>query len=311
VTVSTTANVCWPSRLAYAASLLFTFTSAATNAVYGFNRGADLPSALIWLLVSVAASVVFALSVPALLKSLAARKWAQALLVCIGFVVCGSYSVVAALGSASGGRADAAQFETAMTSNRVRAQAAYEKAKAELDRLVVPKRSVAELEPALAAAKANPRTKGCVADGRSLAVRCPGLEAELARARGYEQLQGEMATARGALAMQGPPRQANSDAKALAGYLTAFGFDVQADALNKVLALLAVLVIELGGGASLAIGMALGDMSRNAPETQKRSDVPAETLGVPGGVPSRQEQAFPAFQSRSMQPQHDHAERTE
>ena len=59
-------------------------------------------------------------------------------------------------------------------------------------------------------------------------------------------------------------RQANSDAAAISAYLSALGWSVHTDTLNKLLALLAVLVIELGGGASLAIGMAL---SQTAPRT--------------------------------------------
>jgi hypothetical protein len=92
----------WQAQIAYGAAFLFTLTSASTNALYGFRKGADLPSALIWLAVSIAASVVFALGVPALLKSISARKWTQVLLVCVGLLTCGSYSIVAALGSASG-----------------------------------------------------------------------------------------------------------------------------------------------------------------------------------------------------------------
>ena len=60
------------------------------------------------------------------------------------------------------------------------------------------------------------------------------------------------------LAKTAPAKVANSDAAALAGYLAALGWPVAPDVLNKLLALLAVLVIELGRGGSLAIGMALG-----------------------------------------------------
>ena len=61
-------------------------------------------------------------------------------------------------------------------------------------------------------------------------------------------------------------RQANSDAAALAGYFGALGWKIEADTLNKLLALLAVLVIELGGGASLAVGMALSEKTSVRPD---------------------------------------------
>jgi hypothetical protein len=102
--VPTTGGSIWPARLAYAAALVFTGASAGTNAIYGWHRGVDLAGSVIWLSVSIAASIVFALSVPALLRSISARKVAQSQLVFVGLVVCGTYSIVAALGSASGGR---------------------------------------------------------------------------------------------------------------------------------------------------------------------------------------------------------------
>jgi hypothetical protein len=54
-----------------------------------------------------------------------------------------------------------------------------------------------------------------------------------------------------------PGKVANSDAKALARYLQGLGIEVTADRLNDLLVLLAVVMIEGGGGLSLAIGMAL------------------------------------------------------
>jgi hypothetical protein len=47
------------------------------------------------------------------------------------------------------------------------------------------------------------------------------------------------------------PKQANSDAAALAGYFAALGLNVQTDAINRLLVLLGVLVIECGGGLAL------------------------------------------------------------
>jgi hypothetical protein len=61
------------------------------------------------------------------------------------------------------------------------------------------------------------------------------------------------------LAHTGPAKVANSDAVALAVYLQAIGLSIDADRVNKLLVLLAVLCIEAGGGLSLAVGMALSD----------------------------------------------------
>src|SRR5262249_8383859 len=68
-----------------------------------------------------------------------------------------------------------------------------------------------------------------------------------------------MSAAEGELAAHGSPKPANSDAVALATYLQALGLSIDADRVNKLLVLLAVLCVEAGGGFSFAVGMALRD----------------------------------------------------
>jgi hypothetical protein len=68
-----------------------------------------------------------------------------------------------------------------------------------------------------------------------------------------------MNAAQAELARISAPKQANSDAAALVGYLAAFGVIVQPDAINRILVLLAVLVIECGGGLALAVGLSLSE----------------------------------------------------
>ena len=89
---------------------------------------------------------------------------------------------------------------------------------------------------------------------------CPPhpLAPELARAKRRAELEAKIERAAAELARTGPAKQANSDAKALSSYLQALGLDTDADRVNKLLVLLAVLMIEAGGGLSLALGMALG-----------------------------------------------------
>jgi hypothetical protein len=65
--------------------------------------------------------------------------------------------------------------------------------------------------------------------------------------------------ARAELELIAAPRQANSDAAAPASYFAAFGFNVQTDAVNRLLVLLAVVVIECGAGSALAVGLSLSE----------------------------------------------------
>src|SRR6478672_10818395 len=105
----------WPARLAYIAGGLFTLASAGTNLIYGWSKGADLGSSLVWAAVSVAVSIVFALSWPALIRSIDAKQWTRGAMVGVALLITGAYSVSAALGSAMGGRANAAAVENATT----------------------------------------------------------------------------------------------------------------------------------------------------------------------------------------------------
>ena len=42
----------WPSRLAFLAALIFTLASSGTNLIYGWSKGSDLGSSLVWASVS-------------------------------------------------------------------------------------------------------------------------------------------------------------------------------------------------------------------------------------------------------------------
>jgi hypothetical protein len=86
----------------------------------------------------------------------------------------------------------------------------------------------------------------------------------------------------------GPAKQANSDARTLARYLQALGVNTNAEHLNDLLTLLAVLMIEAGGGLSLALGMALGvgaTTNRERPQAPAMSESPDGT-GRPTGAPA-------------------------
>src|SRR5947209_149708 len=81
--------------------------------------------------------------------------------------------------------------------------------------------------------------------------------ADQRRVEQREKAKAAMDKAAAELAMTGPAKIANSDAVALATYLQGLGIGMDADRVNKLLVLLAVLVIECGGGLSLAVGLSL------------------------------------------------------
>jgi hypothetical protein len=247
----------WPARAAYFSAAIFTGASGTINVTYGWQKGGDLAGSLTWATVAAAVAIVFALSWPALIRSLEARRWSAALVALVALVLAGSYSVTAALGSAAGGRANATTTETATTDARKKAQDAYDAAKAELSTLK-PARPVAELEAIIAR---NPEAGGrCAFVNGSMRTVCPPhpLAPELARAKRRAELEAKIESEAAKLASTGPAKQANSDARTLARYLQALGVNTTPEHLNDLLVLLAVLMIEAGGGLSLALGMALG-----------------------------------------------------
>jgi hypothetical protein len=76
-----------------------------------------------------------------------------------------------------------------------------------------------------------------------------------------DRAQAGMEKASEGLAKIQPARVVNSDANALTRYLGALGLEVGPGRVNDLLVLLAVILIEVGGGLSLAIGMALSGRS--------------------------------------------------
>jgi hypothetical protein len=303
-------------RCAYLSATIFIGASGATNLTYGWQKGSDLASSCVWAAVAGAVAIVFALSWPALIRSVDARRYSAALIALAAMLLSGAYCVTAALGSAAGGRANAAATETATTDARAKAQAAYDVAKAELESLTAAKPG-AELQSLIETTKAElaklPAGRS-VAEVEALDRRYPGRDcgaengtgrwicqrpdpyaAELARARQRERLAAKLAllvvdagkaddrlaaqrtAARTALERAAaelgriqPARVANSDAKALTRYLGALGVEVSPDQLNDLLILLAVVMVEFGGGLSLAIGMALSGAP--APEHAERPE---------------------------------------
>src|SRR5262245_884388 len=192
---STATATPWPARAAYFSAAIFTGASGSINVTYGWQKGGDLAGSLTWAAVAAAVAIVFALSWPALIRSLEARRWSAALVALVALVLAGSYSVTAALGSAAGGRANAATTESATTDARRKAQDAYDAAKAELA-TVKPARPVAELQ--------------VMRDGWFRSCKqCGGwvLEPELARAKRRAELEAKIERVAGELASTGPAKQ--------------------------------------------------------------------------------------------------------
>lgn len=203
MSIGTAAASPWPARAAYFSAALFTAASGTINVTYGWQKGGNLAGSLTWAAVAGAVAIVFALSWPALIRSMDARRWSAALIALVALTLSGSYSVTAALGSAAGGRADATIAEAANRDARKKAQEAYDAARAELDALK-PARPVAELEALIAAARPVCRIVVAVGRRETVCTPPPALLAELGRAKRRAELEGKIEREAAALATSGP-----------------------------------------------------------------------------------------------------------
>lgn len=168
------------------------------------------------------------------------------------------------------------------THTRQKAQTSYGTAKAELDALKT-SRPVAELEPLVEAARPVCRIVVTTGSRETVCAKPAALVAELGRAKRRAQLEATMQKATTDLATN-KSKVANSDAKALAAYLTGLGFNVDAERANKWLVLLAVLLVECGAGISMTIGLALSAPTVAATVSQSGQQEPAAQTAVAAPV---------------------------
>ena len=256
-----------PTFLAYAAGTIFALSSAATNLSYAVTRVEGIPQQIIWGAVAVAASVALALAPSAIVSSLSQRRYGAAILSLVAMLTFGGYSVTAALGSATGGRLVAEVEAGDVAMKRKDATATIGKAERELAAIST-MRSAATVQAEIASVLAktpglddctpHPNWKPTKAH-REACKTIATLGIEKASAERKAELELAITSARAVLDnLKAGRTVANSDALALQGFAGALGLHVEVDTLNRLLVVLAVLVIELGGGLAFAVAGGLG-----------------------------------------------------
>ena len=282
MSVNTTPPTRWASKISHAVALVLLAASATMNTAYGWSKGDTLPMQYVWAAIAAGSAIIFTLAWPALSKAIENRNWSAAAVAFVGLLLFGAYNVSAALGSAAGARTNAATVETDTTDTRQKAQASYNTAKAELDTLKT-SRPVAELEPLVEAARPVCRIVVTTGSRETVCAKPAALLAEFGRAKRRAQLEATMQKATTDLAAN-KTKVANSDAKALASYLTGLGFEIDAERVNKWLVLLAVLLVECGAGISMTIGLALSAPAVAAAVNQSGQQEPAAQTVVAAAV---------------------------
>ncbi|MGE0056005.1 MAG: helix-turn-helix transcriptional regulator [Hyphomicrobium sp.] len=262
------------SLTASLAGLTLFAASASTNALYGWAKSDFLPQQLTWAAVSVAASVILAIAPSAFLQAIRARALAGAIMASLAFCLCGSYSLTAAIGASAGYRMTAQSEQDTQSGKRQRLERSYAAANSELAKLASA-RPVGELSARISALKMTPGANGCTKEpdgpiSRKVCKEVADLEIEHARAQRRGKLEVQAADASAELSHLGSSKVANTDATALSGYLAVAGVPLSVDALNRWLALLAVALVEFGGGIAFALAQLLRVERQDASQTPPR-----------------------------------------
>lgn len=281
----------WQAKTAYACTALFSLASISTNAVYGRSKGDALPSKMIWAALAIAVGTTLLLATAALFKALSAKSYGHATFI-NGLALCTTYSIVAAVGSATGQRMSASLSEDTAISRRADSQKAIDEATAHLAQLPQNRPSSA-IDAEIQGILIDPKLEGCKEiNGPRTREKCPhvaDLRKDLAEAQSTErergEWQGKLDKARVELSALPPPKVENSDAKAIVSFLAALGYSVTVAQVNTALALLSVLLIELGGSVSLAVGMGLslpeGDFGKPVAEASLKEAQAASSSAAP------------------------------
>src|SRR5262245_34456914 len=276
--------------LAYTAGITFTLASAGTNLTYALSKADTLPQQLIWGSVAVAASIALALAPSAVMASLQARRTGAAILAIIAMLVFGVYSVTSALGSATGVRPVGSVEASDVAAKRKQAQAAIATAQTELATIgtIRPSATIqAEIDGKLATRR---DLDDCAAKwlsssvARSVCIEVHALRAEKAKSDRKTELEAQVTEARATLAeLKASKTVANTDAVALQGFMAALGANIEVETINRLLVVLAVLTIELGGGLAIAVAGAFTAV--RITEDQRESLTPLAIVPKPQQIP--------------------------
>lgn len=274
-----------PWLAALLAGTVFTLASAATNLNHAVSKALTLQEAAIWGAVAVAASVAMAVMPTAFFRAAGARQWGAALACLAALMMFGTFSVLAALASASGGRTVAGLAAADAGAARKSAAATIEERSRELAAIGATRLAGelrAEIETLSSSRRDLNNCEGWLpsANARQACAAIQVLRGELARAERKVKIEAEITEARRTLAVQSSKLTvANADAEAVVGYAAALGVNATVDTVNKIATLVTVFVVEFGGGLSFAAASVLG---RSAPPALPRGNtgVQAPVQGV-------------------------------
>ena len=297
----------WPVRATViSGATLLIFASAALGAYFGFLIGSHyhLFLGVIFALAALGGEALKPFAVAASLDAL--KRWDILRGFALGAlaIVCAVYSIASELSLAAGTRGDLAAVRTQQAETLRMARDTYASSKSELATLPVT-RSVGELNAKISALMLTPGADDCSEINGPVTRRvCPEvaeLRAELGRAVRRSELERSLIDAKRTMAKSPAATEPDPLASALAVYLTALGWNVQAGTLAPFLYLIPVLFLELGSSLGVVLVRSVLP-SETASQVELKDERQAigtpEALGVPNSEPKdAKSQENKAFQS--------------
>ena len=283
---------------------LLIFASAALGAFFGFQIGSHyhLVLGIIFALAALGGEALKPFAVAASLDAL--KRWNILRGFALGAlaIVCVVYSIASELSLAAGTRGDLAAVRTQQAETLRMARETYATSKAELATLHVT-RSVGELNAKISALMLTPGAEDCSKINGPVTRRvCPKvaeLRTELGRAVRRSELERSLIEAKRTMAKAPAATEPDPLASALAVYLVALGWNVQAGTLAPWLYLIPVLFLELGSSLGVVLVRSVlpsETASQVERRDERRTDGTPEALGVPSSEPrdakSPETQAF-------------------
>ena len=259
---------------------LLILASAALGAYFGFQIGSHyhLFLGIIFALAALGGEALKPFAVAASLDAL--KRWDILRGMALGTlaIVCVIYSIASELSLAAGTRGDLAAVRTQQAETLRMARDTYASAKGELAMLPVT-RSVGELNAKISALMLTPGAEDCSKINGPVTRRvCPEvakLRTELGRAVRRSELERSLIEAKRTMAKAPAATEPDPLASALAVYLAALGWNVQAVTLAPFLYLIPVLFLELGStlGVVLVRSVIPSEAAAHVEQTSERRTV--------------------------------------
>jgi hypothetical protein len=256
----------YPARIAFASGLLITGASILTNISSAIQKMPDLSSQVVAGAIAAACAGLVSISLASAVKSIKARDFATATIAALIFSLTATFSVTSALGVIGAPRIGAADIQTAQKDERKRNVEARERALAELGTISASTRSAAELNSAMLNILAQPGVNGCVVvDGPQTRKFCGILSTLKTEQEAYTRrsaLNGTITRLDAELASMAAPKVVNGDAVSIVALAAVFGVKVEVATVNAALMILAVIILEMGGGIAFALAQSLNTKPR-------------------------------------------------